>query len=144
MVLFPARSKFSGIFRIFNDLFKLDLLLYLTRNPQEELCVIIAIIQVMYTRSVQGCSIKIINGRGSMSEEVGCQLLRLWQKLWLRFEDLNYSPLLRLWQKLWLGFEDLNYSPLLRLWQKLWLKFEDLNLCVNCPIICVLVVYILP
>ena len=32
---------------------------------------------------------------------------------------------------------------LLRLWQKLWLRFEDLNLCVNCPIICVLAVYIL-
>ena len=79
-----------------------------------------------------------------MAEEVGCQLLRLWQKLWLRFEDLNYSLLLRLWQKLWLRFEDLNYSPLLRLWQKLWLRFEDLNLCVNCPIICVLAVYILP
>ena len=52
VVLFIARSYFSSIFRIFRGLFELDLLLLLTRNPQEELCVIIAIIQDMYTKIV--------------------------------------------------------------------------------------------
>ena len=35
---------FMRFFRIFRDLFELDLLLWLTRHPQEELCVVIAII----------------------------------------------------------------------------------------------------
>ena len=57
--LFLVRSYFSSIFRIFRGLFKLDPLLGLTRNPQEELCVIIVKIQDMYTRIVGNYIIKI-------------------------------------------------------------------------------------
>ena len=52
-------SYFSGIFRIFRGLFELNLLVWLTRNPHEELCVIIAIIWDMYARIVGSCRIKI-------------------------------------------------------------------------------------
>ena len=54
-----VRSYFSSIFRIFKGLFKLDPLLGLTRNPHEEFCVIIAIIQDMYARIVGSYKIKI-------------------------------------------------------------------------------------
>ena len=52
VVLLLARSYFSGIFRIFRDLFELDLLLRLTRKYQEELGAIIAINQDMYVKIV--------------------------------------------------------------------------------------------
>ena len=61
VVIFIARSYFSSIFWIFRSLFELDLLLLLTQNPQKELCVIIAIIQDMYTKIVGSYKIKIKN-----------------------------------------------------------------------------------
>ena len=62
VVFFVERWSFSlqdpiflVSFGIFRFLFELDLLLWLTRNPKVELCVIIAIIQGMHVGTVGSC-----------------------------------------------------------------------------------------